>query len=82
MPKIALEDFQNREFVGEDITYSVYQVNRSGGVDAAPTGELLVYNKRTNQVIKMNGLFTVIIGGGTIVYDDGKGEYILLSIGT
>ena len=30
----------------------------------------------------MNGLFTVIIGGGTIVFDDGKGKYILLSIGT
>jgi hypothetical protein len=30
----------------------------------------------------MNGLFTVIVGGGTVVFDDGKGKYVLLSIGT
>jgi hypothetical protein len=30
----------------------------------------------------MSGLFTVIIEGGTIVFDDGKGKYVLLSIGT
>jgi hypothetical protein len=82
LPKLTLDDFQDKQFVGEDSNYSIYLVNRTGGVDAAPTGNLLVYNKITNQVIEMNGQFTVIIGGGTIVYDDGKGKTVLLSIGT
>ena len=81
-PKLSLDDFQNKEFVGENDIYSIYLINRTGGTDAAPTGELLVFNKSTNQVIKMNGSFTVIIGGGTIVFDDGMGKYVLLSIGT
>jgi hypothetical protein len=81
-PKLSLDDFQNREFVGENDIYSIYLINRTGGTDAAPTGELLVVSKSTNQVIKMSGLFTVIIGGGTIVLDDGTGKYVLLSIGT
>ncbi len=80
--KLSLDDFQNREFVGENDIYSIYLINRTGGTPAAPTGELLVLNKSTNQVIKMSGLFTVIIEGGTIVFDDGKGKYVLLSIGT
>jgi hypothetical protein len=80
--KLVLDDFQNREFVGENDIYSIYLINRTGGTDAAPTGGLLVFNKTTNQVIKMSGLFTVIIEGGTIVFDDGKGKYVLLSIGT
>jgi hypothetical protein len=80
--KLSLDDFQNREFVGENDIYSIYLINRTGGTDAAPTGELLVFNKSTNQVIKMSGLFTVIIGGGTIVFDDGNCKYVLLSIGT
>jgi len=68
--------------VGENDIYSIYLINHTDGTDAAPTGELLVFNKSTNQVIKMSGLFTVIIEGGTIVFDDGKGKYVLLSIGT
>ena len=82
VPKLSLDDFQNREFVGENDIYSIYLINRTGGTDAAPTGELLVFNKSANQVIKMGGLFTVIIEGGTIVFDDGNGKYVLLSIGT
>jgi hypothetical protein len=81
-PKLSLDDFPNKEFVGENDIYSIYLINRTGGTDAAPAGELLVFNKSTNQVIKMSGLFTVIIGGGTIVFDDGNGKYVLLSIGT
>ena len=82
MPNMTLDDFQDKIFVGEDDNYSVYLINRTGGTDAAPTGELLVFSKSTNQVIKMSGLFTVIIEGGTIVFDDGMGKYVLLSIGT
>lgn len=81
-PKSSLDDFQDREFVGENGGYYVYLIHRTGGTDAAPTGELLVFNKSTNQVIKMSGLFRVIVEGGTIVFDDGKGKYVLLSIGT
>lgn len=81
-PQLSLDDFQNREFVGENDHYSIYLINRNGGTDAAPTGELLVLNKETNQVTQMNGSFTVIVGGGTIVFDDEMGKYVLLSIGT
>ena len=81
-PKISLDDFQNKIFVGENASYSVYLVDRTGGTDAAPTGELLVFNKSTDQVTKMSGSFTVIIEGGTIVFDNGQGKYVLLSIGT
>jgi len=81
-PKLTLDSFQNKVFVGENDIYSIYMINRSGGIDDAPTGELLVFNKGTTRVTKMNGSFTVIIGGGTIVYDNGKGNYVLLSIGT
>jgi len=82
MPNMTLDDFQDREFVGENDIYSIYLINRTGGTEAAPNGELLVFNKSTNQVIKMSGFFTVIIEGGTLVFDDGKGKYVLLSIGT
>ncbi len=81
-PALSLDDFQNKEFVGEDDIYSIYLVDRTGGTDAAPTGELLVFNKSTAQLIKMSGSFTVILAGGTIVFDDGLGKYVLLSIGT
>ena len=81
-PQLSLDDFQDKELAGENDHYSIYLINRSGGTDAAPTGELLVFNKSTNQVTRMSGSFTVIIGGGTIVYDDGAGKYVLLSIGT
>jgi hypothetical protein len=80
--KLSMDSFQNTVFVGENDIYSIYMINRSGGTDAAPIGELLVLNKGTNQVTKVNGSFTVIVGGGTIVFDDGKGKYVLLSIGT
>ena len=82
VPQLSLDDFKDKEFVAENDSYSIYLVNRTGGTDDAPTGELLAVNKGTNQVVKMNGQFTVIVGGGTIVYDDGNGKYILLSIGT
>jgi len=81
-PKLPLDDFQNGEFVGENGVYSIYLINRTGGTDAAPMGELLVFDKRANQVVKMSGLFTVIVEGGTVVFDDGRGKYVLLSIGT
>jgi hypothetical protein len=80
--QLSLDEFQNKEFVAENDSYSIYLINRKGGTDAAPTGELLVLNKSMNQATKMDGLFTVILEGGTIVYDDGSGKYVLLSIGT
>jgi hypothetical protein len=82
IPALSPDDFPDREFVGENDDFSVYLVNRAGGTDDAPTGEIIVCNKHTNRLIKMNGVFTVILGGGTIVSDDGKGNYVLLSVGT
>ena len=80
--QLSLDDFQDKQLAGENDSYAIYLTNRTGGTDDAPTGELLVFNKSSNQVTKMSGSFTVIIGGGTVVFDDGVGKYILLSIGT
>lgn len=80
--KLSLDDFQNKKFVGENDVYSIYMINNNNGTDSASTEELLVQNKDTGLVIKMNGLFSMINGGSTIVYDDGNGKYVLLSIGT
>jgi hypothetical protein len=79
---IKLAEFTDKKFVGEDENYSIYIINNSNENVNIGTSEIIVYDKKSNQIIKMNGLFTVILGGGTIVYDDRKGEYILLSIGS
>jgi dihydroxyacetone kinase DhaKLM complex PTS-EIIA-like component DhaM len=78
---IELQDFTNKEFVGEDDNYSIYLVNSNNDNENVKTGEIIVYIKSSNQIIKINGSFTVIMKG-TIVYDDGTGEYIFLSIGS
>jgi hypothetical protein len=78
---LKLEDFTNREFVGEDDNYSVYLINSNNDNENVKTGEIIVYIKSSNQIIQINGSFTVIMEG-TIVYDDGTGEYIFLSIGS
>jgi dihydroxyacetone kinase DhaKLM complex PTS-EIIA-like component DhaM len=78
---LKLEDFTNREFVGEDDNYSVYLINSNIDNENVKTGEIFVYIKSSYQIIQINGSFTVIMEG-TIVYDDGIGEYIFLSIGS
>jgi hypothetical protein len=82
VPVGVLADFPDRTIVGENDTHSVYLINRSGGTDSSATGELIIQTKGSDQVSKLNGIFSVILGGGTLVFDDGKGEYLLLSIGT
>jgi hypothetical protein len=78
---LKLEDFTNREFVGEDNNYSVYLINSNNDNENVKTGEIIVYIKSSNQIMQINGSFTVIMEG-TMVYDDGTGEYIFLSIGS
>jgi hypothetical protein len=78
---VSLNDFPDKEFVGEDEKFAIYLTNITGGNENVKTGEIIVHDKTANQITKINGLFTVIMEG-TIVYDDGKGEYILLSIGS
>lgn len=78
---LKLEDFTNREFVGEDDNYSVYLINAKNDNENVKTSEIIVYIKSSNQILQINGSFTVIMEG-TIVYDDGIGGYIFLSIGS
>jgi len=75
-----LEDFANKELLGENDNYSVYLINPKVGDTPEKTGELIVYNKQNKTVIKVTGTFSIF--GATIVIDDKKGEYVLLSTGT
>ena len=75
-----LEDFENKELVGEDERYAVYLINPTGGDAAEKTGEIIIYDKSQEVVVPIIGTF--ILFGTPIVSNDGKGEYILLSTGT
>lgn len=77
---LKLENFTNKELLGENDNYSVYLVNPKGRDTPEKTGELVIYDKKNKTVIKMTGTFSIF--GATIVIDDNKGEYVLLSTGT
>lgn len=77
---LKLEDFPNKELLGENDNYSVYLINPKSGDTPEKTGELIVYDKKNKIVIKITGTFSIF--GATIVIDDKKGEYVLLSTGT
>ena len=78
-PILSLNDFLNKELMGENDHYSIYMINPISGKNGE-TGEIIVYDKNASLAVKMNGAFTIF--GSTVVYDDGKGEYVLLSVGT
>ncbi len=75
---LSLDDFPNKELLGEDDHYSIYLVNPTS--EEPKTGEIIVYDKHSNLAAKMNGTFKIF--GTAIVSDDGRGSYILLSTGT
>ncbi|PIP32837.1 hypothetical protein COY59_03215 [Candidatus Gottesmanbacteria bacterium CG_4_10_14_0_8_um_filter_37_24] len=77
---LKLEDFANKEMLGENDNYSVYLINPKGGDTPEKTGELIVYDKKNKIVVKITGAFSIF--GSTIVINDKKGEYVLLSTGT
>jgi len=77
---LKLEDFTNKELLGENNNYSVYLINPKSGDTPERIGELIVYDKKNKTVIKITGTFSIF--GATIVIDDKKGEYVLLSTGT
>lgn len=79
-PGLSLEDFPNKVLLGEDENYAVYLKNSNSGNTPEKTGEIIIYDKSKNLVYQIIGSFT--FRGTTIVSDDGKGEYILLSYGT
>jgi hypothetical protein len=79
---LELGDFPDRVFVGEDESYSIYIIHNSSDNENVGIGDILVYEKATSRVIQITGPFNVILGVGTLVYDDGQGGYILLSVGT
>lgn len=77
---LKLENFTNKELLGENDNYSVYLINPKGENTPEKTGGLIIYDKQSKAVIKMTGTFSIF--GTTIVIDDKKGEYVLLSTGT
>jgi hypothetical protein len=78
---LSLDNFSNKILMGEDDSYSVYLINQSGGNNLYGIGQIIIYDKSKNLVIQINGTFNLIVGG-TIVADDGKGDYVFLSPGT
>jgi hypothetical protein len=76
----GLENFPDKELLGENQSYSIYLVNQKTGDGISIDGEIVVYDKNRGLTLKIDGSFSIF--GATIVYDDGKGKYILLSTGT
>lgn len=77
---LKLEDFPSKELLGENDNYSVFLINPKGGDTSERTGELIVYDNKNRVITKITGTFSIF--GATIVVDDKKGEYVLLSTGT
>jgi hypothetical protein len=78
---LSINNFPNKILMGEDENYSVYLLNPSSPDIQYGTGEIIIYDKSKNLVIQINGTFNLIVGG-TIVAEDGKGDYVFLSPGT
>ena len=79
-PTFNLDDFPNKILLGENDNYVVYLINSSSGDPLNATGEIIIYDKSKNLVYKIIGTFKFF--GETIVFNDDKGEYLLLSNGT
>lgn len=77
---LKLDDFINKELLEENDNYSVYLINPKSGDEIEKIGELIVYSKKDSKVIEIEGIFSIF--GATIVIDDDRGEYVLLSTGT
>lgn len=77
---LKLEDITNKELLGENDNYSVYMIDPKGEDPSEKIGELIVYDKKNKSVIKITGTFSIF--GASIVIDDNKGEYVLLSTGS
>jgi len=80
VPGLNLEDFPDKVLLGEDESYSIYLINLVSGDDPEKVGEIIVYDKSKDLVYQIGGSFTFF--GTTIVSNDGRGEYILLSPGS
>ena len=80
-PNLTLADFPVKTLMGEDERYAVYLINQTGGNTLYGIGNVILFDKSQNIVLQINGSFNLIVGG-TIVSDDGKGEYLFLSPGT
>lgn len=76
-PNLNLDDFLNKVLIGENDSYSVYMINSSSGDAPEKTGEIIIYDKNNNFIYKIIGSYTFF--ASTLVTNDGKGEYILLS---
>jgi hypothetical protein len=77
---LRLEDFPNKVLLGEDESYSVYLINSSSGDTPEKMGEIVIYDKGKSLVYQIIGSFTFF--GTTVVSNDGRGQYVLLSHGT
>lgn len=77
---LKLEDFINKELLGENNNYSIYLINPKEEGTPEKIGELFIYDKKNKAITKIAGTFSIF--GTAIVIDDQIGEYILLSTGT
>lgn len=76
----SLEDFPDKVLLGEDERFSVFLINSYNADSAEKSGEIIIHDKGQNLLHEIIGTFTIF--GTTIVSDDGKGDYVLLSNGT
>lgn len=77
-----LDTYTDKELLGENQTYSVYAINQKQSKPLIDTkGELVVYDKNKKIAIRISGLFYTSLGA-TLVFNDDKEKYILLSNGT
>lgn len=81
---LTLADFPDRRLVGEDKVVAVYQVNVTVEEDpddlqAGSTGGLIVQNKITGSVTKIQGSFQILSPAISSTRD---GKYVFLSDGT
>lgn len=79
-PALTLDDFPNRELLGEDAGFAVFLANASADDAMEKSGELVVQDKTRGQVVQIDGTFTFM--GSVQVYSDDAGNYVLLSAGT
>ena len=78
--EVTLDDFPNKELLGENKNYSVYLINKVAGAMPETTGELIVFNKQTSVVTQMIGIYPIF--GSTVVIGGNNDDYLLLSTGT
>jgi|GEM_PF-5660115 len=80
-PNNSLDSYKNKELISANEIVSVYMLNpqKSNG-DTITEGEILIHNRNTNAVTKIDGVYSYF--GDVRTYSDEQGKYVFLSDGT